>query len=103
MLKLNPNPTFKATIDITVPGHEKPEKMTFTFRYRNIKSLAALYEGSKDKGNVDAVMDMVEGWEGIDAEFTRENVETFVTNYPASPMEIGRAYSRLLVESRVKN
>ena len=80
MFKLEPNPTFKATVQVTVPGGEsQPLPVVF-------KHMAA----------------MVAEVPGIDkpqAEFFEELFD----NYPASTADLFRTYKRELVESRVKN
>ena len=103
MLKLNPDPTFVAQVSITVPGKVKPESVKMTFKYRSKKELNDFWEGNKGRDDADVLMDIVESWDGIDAEYTKENVEKFLDNYPTSGREIGLAYSKLLLESRAKN
>jgi len=114
-LKLSINPTFKAHVDVTVPGVENPEKVAMVFKYRDQKAfrewLDGLSEQRDEKGEVtrdaktyvDAFMDFVVSWPGVEADFDEENVTAFLTNYPAAYVEIFGQYSKLLFGSRIKN
>jgi hypothetical protein len=103
MLKLNPDPEFTAPVNITVPGRDKPETITLTFKYRGKKELNDFWAGNKGREDADILMDIVTGWKGIDAEFNKENVVVFLNNYPAFAGELALAYSKYCLESRVKN
>lgn len=114
MLKLNPDPQFKADVEITVPGAVEMGSISLTFKYRNRKELSALWGSPEDgekpkkddltkKKDIDLFMEMVAGWDGIDAEFNKKNAEIFLNNYPAAANEIAIEYSKLLVVSRIKN
>lgn len=103
MLKINPNPEFTADVEITIPGQEKSGKMSLTFKYKTKSELVEFWDLVKDKTDVEALEEFCVGWDGIDAEFTPENIEKFFNNYPASAREIVTEYQRLLLESRVKN
>ena len=110
MLKLNPNPTFDATVKVTVPGQQEPDELDLTFRYRGKKAMAELWEKYKQSDkkakkltDVDLFLDMATGWKMPDAEFSRENVEIFLDNYPAAANEISLEYTKLNLGSRVKN
>ncbi len=106
MLKLNPDPTFTTTVKITVPGKEEPATLDVTFKYRGRKELEAFWNANKKKSKKkDAAifMEIAVGWNWPDVEFTEQNVETFLNNYPAAETEIITAYSMYSVMSRVKN
>lgn len=128
MLKINPDPQFQADVEITVPGQEETGTISLTLKYRTREAVVEFWEraaGKKEAGikgkkkeavasnkketaafnkkEADTFLDFVEGWEGLDAEFTRENVDIFLRNYPMASREIVMEYNRLLLESRVKN
>lgn len=121
MLKINPDPTFQADVEITVPGWKKPGSVTLTFKYRSRKEFVefstwangataeelqkmSITQWMKSRRPDDEVFpEFVVGWEGMDAEFNQENIATFLNNYPAAFQEIFRNYSSLLLESRIKN
>ncbi len=105
MLKINPeiNPTFKETIDITIPCQKETGKLTLNFKYRTRDEFIDFSDEMIGKEDADVVMEMAEGWENIDGEFTREEIDTFLNNYPAAAAEIFNQYRQLLFESRIKN
>lgn len=125
MLKLNPNPTFEANVEITVPGQEETGTISLTFKYRSSKEYWAWVESIKEQKEPDkldkegkvlkqgkvirkektafeAFLEFVEGWE-LPEKFTKENVEIFLNNYPMAYAEIVGSYVKLLLGSRVKN
>jgi len=103
MLKLRPErpETIKEVVKITVPGQEKPEEFTAIFKYRDRAEWLAFMKKKQD--DIDAIMDSLVGWEGVEGEFTRENVELVLNGYNCASREIFDAYSRALFRSRVKN
>ena len=113
-LKINPDPTFKADVKITVPGQTEPGTLPVTFKYRGRDEYKALLESFQEKtdesGNAtqkgktfaEALPAIATGW-GLDEDFTPENIEIFLNNYPAAYQEIFAEYSRLLLVSRIKN
>lgn len=113
MIKINPNPEFTADVEITVPGQQETGAIPLTFKYMTRVAYLdwiATFPGKKSdkkkepepRKHVDVFPEFVIGW-GLDEKFTKENIKTFLDNYPAAFDEIIRAYSRLLFESRVKN
>ena len=103
MLKLTPEPKFAAPVLLTVPGQESPAEIHVTFKYLSRKDLVSFYEGLKDRTIAEALGDIVQDWEGVDAKFTAKALETLLDNYPAAGSELLAAYQRQLFESRVKN
>lgn len=115
MLKLNPKPTFEATVKITVPGIQEPAPVKFTFKYMPKKALLEFFERHRgeydDEGNVTKVAsaddemlkEIITGWSGIDEPYTEKALGEFLDNYPAAAGEIIVAYNKLVLESRVKN
>jgi len=114
-LKLNLNPTFSADVDVTIPGIEKPEKVKMVFKYRDQKTFREWLDGLSEQRDengivireaktfVEAFMDFVAAWPGVDAEYDKETVEAFLGSYPAAYVEIFGQYSKLLFGSRIKN
>lgn len=99
---LVPEPTFKAKVDIPVPG-KKPQKLEFTFQWRSMDEFRAFMDslGNYDS-DTDAVMDLVTGWELSDA-FSRENVEKMVKNYIGSARAIINVYIEENAGARLGN
>lgn len=103
MLKLNPEPTFKADVPLTVPGEKKPVTVSMTFRYKNRKELIDYVERLKDRPMDEALSEIIAGWDGIDAECNQESITALTNNYQASGHEIFSVYRTELIESRIKN
>ena len=99
---LVPEPTFKAKVDIPVPG-KKAQKLEFTFKWRGLDEFRAFMD---NLGNYDddtaVVLEMVTGWELSDA-YTPENVEKLVKNYIGSAGAILNTYLRENAAARVGN
>lgn len=114
MISLNLKPTFDAEVSITVPGQPEPGMIPLTFKYMGRKEYVAWMDSNKEekdkKGKVTkegktfiaAFPEFVEGW-GLPEDFTPENIEIFLNNYPAAYFEIFSEYSKLLLTSRIKN
>ena len=103
MLKINPDPTFSADVKITVPGQEETAIIGLKFKYRSKKDAKEFFGALDGRTDAEIFLDMVVGWSGIDAEFSPENAEKFLDNYPAAAMEVFAEYPKLLLSSRVKN
>jgi len=125
MLKLNPNPTFEAEVEITVPGQQETGTVKLTFKYLGRKEYRAMVDSwdevkepdKLDKGGKiikegkvikpatlkeDAFLQIVTSWD-LPEPFNLENVQIFLNNYPAAYMDIFTQYSKLLLQSRLKN
>lgn len=108
-LKLTPNPTFSAAVQISVPGQEATEIIRVTFRHKTAEALAAWFQAKADKPARDALDEVIEAWDGpLDAggekvSYSREALGNLLSGYPAASGEMVRAYLRELTESRAKN
>lgn len=100
-LRLNPDPTFSAKVEIPVAGGDSVS-VSFTFKHRTRDELQAFVEASKDRNDIDTIMEAASGWELADA-FTRENIGLLVQNYIASPKAVFEKYLDELVKARTKN
>lgn len=104
MFKLNPNPTFVGTATIAVPGGEA-EKLRLVFKHKTRDEAAAFFERAAKSGEKESVllMEIVAGWEDVDAEFSEEALETLLQNYHTSPRAIFDAYLDELTAARKGN
>lgn len=100
-LTLTPNPTFQAKVGISVPGKGKVPT-EFTFRHMSRKDLLAWIEASKDKSDVDCILEIATGWE-LDDEFNRDNVAALCDTYLSAGSEIVGEWMQELRGARVKN
>jgi len=99
---LTPEPTFKAKVDIPIPG-KKAQKVELTFKWRDSDDFKAFMQGLESyDSDTDAVMDFVTGWELSDA-FSRENVEKMVKNYIGSARAIINVYIEENTGARLGN
>lgn len=100
MFKLQPNPTFKATVSIPRAG-EKDGQLTLTFNHKPLKALAEM-EKLEDKTALDFISEIVAGW-ALPEECTSENLGVLLENYPGAMSAITRTYYNELLGNREKN
>jgi hypothetical protein len=97
-------PTFKAVVDIPVPGG-KPAGVQFTFKARTKAAFKEFLDSLTDDGNQedpDVIMSIASGWE-LDDPFDRDNVDKLVQNYIGSSRAIIEKYITELTAARAKN
>lgn len=108
-LKLQPDPTFTAPVKLSVPGEKDQVEARFIFKYRNKAEAQAFMDRMKNppEGTTDADLcaDALAGWvdKDFDAEYSREALETLLTNYANAALEILTAYMLELAGSKEKN
>lgn len=103
MFKLSPNSSFWAKVQLSVPGNEKPVVVELEFKYQSKTALKNYFDSLENKKDAEALGEIVLNWKGVDAEFSRENLETLLENYSAAAREIFMAYQREILEAKVKN
>lgn len=102
-LKLQPNPTFTAKAEISVPGQDKPARVEITFKHLargKIKDYFANLEGKTDG---EALGEIITNWDGIDEKYSPEALLEFLDNYPAAGSELFECFRTNLMASRRKN
>lgn len=104
MLKLIPNPTFKAKVDIPTPGGEAAS-VAFEFKHRSKEELDAFLaaEHWKTAGEVQTVMEFVVGWDGVDTPFSAEALDTMFKHYQKAAGAITTKYLAELGPARLGN
>ena len=104
MLKLNPNPTFKAKVKINAPGGETHE-VTFVFKHMTRAALEAFLTGkdAKSRKDEDTILAIAEDWEGVDNVFSRESLTSLFQNYHSAARSIVEAYILELTQARLGN
>lgn len=100
MLKLQPNPTFRAKVGIPIPGEEKRAEVWFIFNHMTREEFEAF---DFKTGELDGLMKICAGWEGVDGEFSRERMQTLINVYPGAGFAIGNAFGRELYGNRLGN
>lgn len=102
--KLKPNPTFLAKVKISVPGQDKPEVITFTFKHKTKAEMAQLFgDTSKQMSDVDLVAEIATNWDVQDAPFNREALEEMFQNYHGAALAIVDTYHQQLQAARLGN
>lgn len=111
MLKLQPDPTFKAKVDIPVPG-DKPVAVEFTFKYRDQEQMDAFLFGEAGKAraaqsaaeaNKAALLDVATDWSNVDTPFSAEAIEAFVKRYPSATALVMAKYIAEVGGARLGN
>lgn len=102
-LKLQPNPTFTATAELSVPGQEKTARVTVTFKHLARNKIQEYFKGLEGKTDADALGEIMVGWDGIDEKFSPEALAELLDNYPAAAGELFESFRTNLMESRRKN
>lgn len=106
MFVLQPNPTFKETVVIPVPGAESGS-ITFVFKRLGKKALRALFGSITKEGaereDADVLEEIVAGWEGVDVEFSRQALETLCDAYPGAATAVILGYNKAMTEVKAKN
>lgn len=99
MLKLQPDPTFAAAVYIPVPG-TKPAQLRVTFRHLNKTDLKAFLEGIENRTPVDALFEVVAGWEH-ETPFSREALAELLDNYHAAGTALLEKYLHELTGGQI--
>lgn len=103
MFKINPAPSFWASVPLTVPGQAKQETIEIEFKHLSKPALKGYFEGLEGKNDSTALGEIVLNWKGVDAEFSRDNLNSLLENYPTAAVEFFNAFRSELMEARRKN
>lgn len=98
---LTPNPTFKADVEIPVPGG-KTATINFTFKHKTRDEFKAFTEGLDGRGDAEIIQDIAAGW-GLDDAFNDKNIEALTQNYLGAGLAIVNAYVSELAGARKGN
>lgn len=102
---VNAKPTFVATVEIRRPGEDGPMKFRGVFKHRTKDQFAAFAQASQTdpQSDLDAVLDVLVGWEEMAEEFSREHVASLLQNFHHAADDIARTYVRELGPARLGN
>ena len=103
MFKLQPNPTFWASVGLPVPGAAKPVSVEIEFRWLGKAALKTFFESLEGHDDATLLAEIVVGWRGIDAEFSRDNLAALLDAYPAAAMAIFQAFQHESLDAKAKN
>jgi len=98
---LTPNPTFKATVMIPVPG-ESAAPVEFTFKHKTRDQYNEYMASIEGKSYAEIVMDIASGWDLSDP-FDKDSIEKMTQNYIGSGMVVFDTYVQELTAARTKN
>lgn len=103
MFKLQPAPTFWASVDIPLPGGETAP-LELELRWLPEAERRELVSGlSEDTPGVEVLRKLVVGWRDVDAEFSDEALATLSGNYPGAAWSVLREYPKHLAGAKRKN
>lgn len=106
VIKLNPDPTFKAAIGVSVAGQPVPVPVDFEFKYFPADEREAFFKKLDADGAsiAETLEQLIVGWgKQIDTVFSVESLRQFLRNYPAAGSDIWLGYLREVGGSKVKN
>lgn len=101
--KLQPNPTFRAPVDISVPGEAEPARIEIEFRHLGRKAVEAYFREAAGQPDVEGLAGIIVGWDGVDTPYSPEALGQLLDAYPASALEIVEAFRGELLEAKRKN
>lgn len=109
MFRLNPSPTFKASVPVSVPGMDKPLEIAVEFRHKTATGLQEWMRRAVDRTDAQNLDEVIAGWSGVMGDdgaqvpYTLTALSTLLENYPAAKWEMLVAYKAELTEAKRKN
>lgn len=103
MFKLQPKPSFWAKCPVNIPGETKPAALEIEFRWLGKTGIKDFFENLEGKTDIEALSQIVLNWKGVDAEYSRENFESLLENYPQAAMAIFEGFRSEALEAKAKN
>jgi hypothetical protein len=109
MFKLTPNPTFKASVPLSVPGMAQPMDVVIEFRHKGATAIQKWMASAPDRQDVELLDEVIAGWSGVMDEggapvpYSLGNLAILLENYPAAKWELLAAYKAELTEAKRKN
>ena len=105
MFVLQPKPTFKQPV--AIPTTDGDATVMFVVKHKGRKALKAFFDslgdGETARTDLDALQELVEGWEGVDVPFDAAALDMLLDNYPSAATAIFGAYHKALFEGKEKN
>lgn len=104
MFRLQPDPTFKARVSLSVPGHAKKAEIGIEFRHLSRSQIEAFFESCRGgRTDADALGEIIVGWSDVDTAYSSEALAQLVDNYPLAAQELFDAFRREALQAREKN
>jgi len=108
MIRLIPNPTFKARVRFTQPGADDA-LVEFEFRHKGPAALSDWWASAVDRPASESLAEVIIGWSGVHDElgnevaFSSNALMVFIASHTPRGRELLATYLRELTESRQKN
>ena len=102
MLTLAPAATFPVSVRIHVPGGDDVPIIVTCF-HKGKAALGDFVSRAATMGDLEAVSEIVTGWEGVEAEFNRDNLAAVLDAYPTAAISILEAYLAEIGKAAAKN
>lgn len=107
MFNLNPSPTFKAAVSLSVPGQEQPLEVYFTFRHKTRSAVEQWAKTFLQNPGADALAEIIVGWDlrqdGEPVPYSHTALAELIENYTPARGEISDAYLIELTRAKRKN
>lgn len=102
-LKLQPNPTFKISVDIPIPGQDEADTVVLTCKARTRKDLSDFIEKLPEYDSDAAIVaDIVTDWD-LNVPFNAENLELLLENHIGASERIVFVYLEEQTKAARKN
>ena len=106
MFALQPKPTITKEVVLTIPGGGEG-KFKGIFKHKGKTELqeffASISDPEKPPPDIETLLDNLDGREGVDQKFSKENIEIMLENYFGAHIAILNAYSLGYFEAKEKN
>ena len=102
MFKIKPNPTFEADITVPLPGGGD-ETLRLVFAHKSRSAMQDLGSRLEGMSSLDVMCEIVVGWVGVDAEFSREALCGVLDEYHSLEEAIWVKYRSELSQARKGN
>lgn len=104
MLKLTPEPTFWAQVDISIAGQSQPTQIEVEFKHLPRQALLDWGDAAREgQPYVDLLRPIVVNWRGVDTAFSAEGFEALLNGYPLAAKGMIEAFVRESSEAKAKN
>ncbi|MDF3837153.1 phage tail assembly chaperone [Cupriavidus basilensis] len=104
MFQINPDPTFVGTVKIPAAGG-KEQELRLVFKHKTRDEAKEYFQRATDSDASDTklLLEVIAGWEDVDAEFSEEALNRLIQNYQAAPRAIFEGYLAELQVARLGN
>jgi len=103
MLKLQPNPTFKAKVPVSIAGQVRPTEIEVEFKYMSRSELREFFARNSGENDDVVVKEIIVGWSGVEEAFSEEALDRLLDKIPTASADLFAVFRRELLESKQKN